>query len=122
MSFLSHLEAAVKQVDGAVACSIMGYDGISVETHTVGSAMEDLDLNVAWIEFANLLNQLKGAVELLKTGGMTEVSINTEKVLTLVRMVTPEYFLVMALKPEGNYGKARYVLRLTVPKVKAELL
>ena len=38
-----------------------------------------------------------------------------------MRMVTQEYFLVLALKPEGNYGKGRYVLRITAPKVKAEL-
>jgi hypothetical protein len=35
--------------------------------------------------------------------------------------VTPEYFLVLGLKPSGNYGKARYVLRITAPRVKTEL-
>jgi len=39
----------------------------------------------------------------------------------LMRLVSPEYFLVLAMKPEGNYGKGRYVLRITAPKVKAEL-
>jgi hypothetical protein len=38
-----------------------------------------------------------------------------------MRMVSPEYFLVLALKPEGNYGKGRYVLRLTAPKLLSEL-
>ena len=28
---------------------------------------------------------------------------------------------VLALKPDGNYGKGRYVLRITAPKLKAEL-
>ncbi len=120
MSFLSHLESVVSQVDGAIACSVMGFDGIAVETHQVSTA-QDLELSTAWIEYANLLTQLKNAAELLKTGAISEVSINTEKVLTLVRMVTPEYFLVLALTPEGNYGKGRYVLRITAPKVKTEL-
>src|SRR5512139_3148690 len=119
MSFLTHLESVVNQVDGAVACSIMGFDGISVETHQKGSIDDDVDLQNTWVEFANVLSQAKNAAELLKTGDITELSINTDKVITLMRMVSPEYFLVLALKPDGNYGKARYVLRITAPRVKA---
>ena len=58
---------------------------------------------------------------MLKTGAVTELSVNSEKVFTIIRMVSPEYFLVLALRPEGNYGKGRYVLRVTAPKVRAEL-
>ncbi|MGQ0507300.1 MAG: roadblock/LC7 domain-containing protein [Myxococcaceae bacterium] len=120
MSFLTHLESVVQQVDGALACSVMGFDGIAVETHQTDSA-NDLELSTAWVEFSNVMTQLKNATELLKTGAVSEVSINTERVITLMRMVSPEYFLVLALTPSGNYGKGRYVLRITAPKVKAEL-
>ena len=44
-----------------------------------------------------MLTQLKNAAELLKTGAVTEVSINSEQVLTIMRLVTDEYFLVLAL-------------------------
>ncbi len=120
MSFLQQLQSVVSQVDGALACTIMGFDGIAVETHQVDSAAE-LDLDTAWVEFANVLTQLKSAAERLKTGAVSEVSINTDKVMTLMRLVSPEYFVVLALKPDGNYGKGRYVLRLAAPKLRAEL-
>ncbi|HVG64085.1 MAG TPA: hypothetical protein VNA24_36315 [Hyalangium sp.] len=120
MSFRSHLESVVNQVDGALACSVMGFDGISVETYQKDEAGE-LELNGAWVEYANLLTQLKNAADVLKTGAVTELSVNSEKVLTIIRLVSPEYFLVLALKAEGNYGKGRYVLRVTAPKVRAEL-
>ncbi|HVG58433.1 MAG TPA: hypothetical protein VNA24_07740 [Hyalangium sp.] len=120
MSFRSHLESVVNQVDGALACSVMGFDGISVETYQKDEA-GDLELNGAWVEYANLLTQLKNAADVLKTGAVTELSVNSEKVLTIIRLVSPEYFLVLALKAEGNYGKGRYVLRITAPKVRAEL-
>jgi predicted regulator of Ras-like GTPase activity (Roadblock/LC7/MglB family) len=110
----------VNQVDGALACSVMGFDGISVETYQKDEAGE-LELNGAWVEYANLLTQLKNAADVLKTGAVTELSVNSEKVLTIIRLVSPEYFLVLALKAEGNYGKGRYVLRMTAPKVRAEL-
>lgn len=120
MSFRAHLESVVSQVDGALACSVMGFDGIAVETYQKDEAAE-LDLGSAWVEYANLLTQLRHAAELLKTGAVQEVSVNSEKVLTLIRLVSPDYFLVLALRAEGNYGKGRYVLRVTAPKVRAEL-
>ncbi len=120
MSFRTHLESVVNQVDGALACSVMGFDGIAVETFQKDEAGE-LELNGAWVEYANLLTQLKNAADVLKTGAVTELSVNSDKVLTIIRMVSPEYFLVLALKAEGNYGKGRYVLRMTAPKVRAEL-
>jgi predicted regulator of Ras-like GTPase activity (Roadblock/LC7/MglB family) len=121
MSFLSHLESAVSQVDGALACSVMGFDGIAVETHQVPGAT-DLELNNTWVEYANLLSQAKATAEALRTGAVQELSISSEKVITLMRMITPEYFIVMALKVDGNYGKGRYVLRVTAPKVKGDLV
>jgi predicted regulator of Ras-like GTPase activity (Roadblock/LC7/MglB family) len=120
MSFLPHLQQIVSQVEGALACSVMGLDGIAVETHEVPAAAE-LDLTAAWIELLAPVKQLKDAAELLKTGSVQEVCVSSEKVITLMRMVSPEYFLVLALKPEGNYGRGRYALRVTAPKVKAEL-
>ena len=120
MSFRTHLESVVNQVDGALACSVMGFDGISVETYQKDDAGE-LELSGAWVEYANLLTQLKNAADVLKTGAVTELSVNSDKVLTIIRLVSPEYFLILALKAEGNYGKGRYVLRVTAPKVRAEL-
>lgn len=120
MSFLAHLEAVVKQVDGALACSVMGFDGIPVETHQV-DVSGDLDLQSAWVEYANLLAQLRNSAEALRTGAIAEATVSSERVVTLMRLVNPDYFLVLAMRPEGNYGKGRYVLRITAPKVKAEL-
>src|SRR5919109_5634694 len=119
MSFRFHLESLVNEVEGSVACSVMGFDGIAVETHHK-EALDDIEVESTWVEYANLLSQVKNGAELLRTGDVAEVSINTEKVITLMRMITAEYFLVLALKPEGNYGKARYMMRIVAPRVRAE--
>lgn len=120
MAFLPHLQEVVASVDGALACSVMGFDGIAVETHQVGT-VDDVELSNTWVEYSNVLSGLQNAAELLAAGTVTEVSINTEKVITLMRLLSPEYLLVLAMKPTGNYGKGRYVLRLAAPKIKAEL-
>lgn len=120
MSFLPHLQSVVDQVDGALACSVMGFDGIAVETHEK-EGLPDVELQNTWVEYANVLQQVKNAAELLKTGDVAELSINTERLITLMRLVNGEYFLVLAMRPDGNYGKGRYVLRVTAPRVQAEL-
>ena len=43
----------------------------------------------------------------------------TEKLLTIARLLTAEYYIVLALTPEGNYGKGRYALRLVAPTLAA---
>jgi hypothetical protein len=52
---------------------------------------------------------------------VAEIAISTDKLLAVVRIVSPEYFMVVALTPDGNYGKARYLLRVTAPKLGLEL-
>jgi len=119
MSFREHLEEICKNVDGAVACSLMGVDGIEVDTHVAGSG--DLDLKSLLVEYSGVLRSAKDAAEAHAAGGVAELAISTEKLSAVVRIVSPEYFLVVALTPDGNIGKARYLLRVTAPKLKAEL-
>ncbi|NTU85352.1 MAG: hypothetical protein HGA45_39375, partial [Chloroflexales bacterium] len=59
--------------------------------------------------------------ELLEAGSVSEVAISTDKLCTIARFLSPEYYLVLALTPEGNFGKGRYALRIAAPKVQAEL-
>ena len=119
MSFSAHLEQVLKQVEGAVACSIMGFDGYAVETQT--SKDPGVDFEALLVEYGTVLIKIQETAKGLEVGSVSEVTINTEKLTTIVRLLTPEYYLVLALTPEGNYGKGRYALRIVAPKVTAEL-
>jgi predicted regulator of Ras-like GTPase activity (Roadblock/LC7/MglB family) len=121
MSFREHLQDVCSGVDGAVACSLMGVDGIEVETHLVGEAPGVEDLKSLLVEYSGVFQRAREAAEVHQAGGVDELSLHTEKIVTVARLVSPDYFMVVALKPEGNYGKARYLLRVTVPKVRSEL-
>ena len=125
MGFREHLEAVVTSVSGSVACSLVGFDGIAVDTHQPEARAADasaIELSSALTEYGNLLSQLKSTALTLKTGAIGEMSINTEKVITIMRMVNQEYYVVLAMMPDGNYGKGRYALRLAAPKLAKELL
>lgn len=124
MGFRETLEEVVGAVPGSVACSVMGFDGIAVETHQPDAKAEvaaELDLPAALVEYGNVLSQLKIAAQTLKAGSVTEISVNTDKLMTVMRMVNADYYVVLALTPDGNYGKGRYALRLAAPKLAREL-
>src|SRR5512144_851512 len=119
MGFREHLQEVCQRVEGAIACSLMGVDGIEVDTHLV--AGDDLDVKSLLVEYSGVLRSAREAAEVHEAGGVDELAISTEKLQAVVRLVTPEYFMVLAMTPGANAGKARYLLRITAPKLKAEL-
>jgi len=119
MSFREHLEEVCRNVDGAVACSLMGVDGIEVDTHVQDGG--EVDVKSLLVEYSGVLRSAREAAEAHEAGGVGEISITTEKLQAVARIVSPEYFMVVALTPEGNIGKARFLLRVTAPKLRAEL-
>ncbi len=120
MGFREHLQNVVRSVDGAVACSLMGVDGIEVDTYLLD---EDVGVDVASliVELSSLLRAAGEASATHRAGEASELSILSERLLTVARLVSPEYFLVVALRPGGNFGKARYMLRVTAPRIRSEL-
>lgn len=120
MSFRHHLEEVCQGVDGAVACTLMGVDGIEVET-CVAEAPKDLDVRSLLVEYSGVLRTLRDAVGAHRAGDLSEISVHTDRLVTVARLLSPDYFMAVALQPEGNQGKARYLLRIAAPKVKAEL-
>jgi predicted regulator of Ras-like GTPase activity (Roadblock/LC7/MglB family) len=122
MSFETHLKAVTSGVEGAVACSLMGFDGIAVHTYQAqADSSSSVDVLSAWIEYSSILSQLKDTAELLRTGNVVEVHVGTEKLFTLIRLVNSDYFVVLGMLPESNVGKGRYLLRLAAPQLKSEL-
>lgn len=120
MGFREHLQEVVRSVDGAVACSLMGIDGIEVDTHLVDGE-GGIDVRTLLIEYSSLFRLAREAAETHQAGELAELCIQTDRILTVARLVSTEYFMVVALRSDGNFGKARYMLRVTAPKLGAEL-
>jgi predicted regulator of Ras-like GTPase activity (Roadblock/LC7/MglB family) len=119
MGFREHLQDVCRGVDGALACSLMGMDGIEVDTHV--QADSSIDVKSMMVEMTGILRTAREAAEAHAAGGLSEFSVGTDRLVTLGRLLSPDYFMVVALAPGGNQGKARYLLRVTAPLVLAEL-
>ena len=116
--FRDSLERIVGQVDGMILASVMGMDGLPVDT-VAGPALasEDAELEVSalFIEFSTLIEQARRSAQMFAAGGLDELAIKAENFTTIIRLITPEYYLALALAPDGNFGKARYLARLQAP-------
>lgn len=117
--FADTLKKLVDNVDGAVAAVIMGLDGIPVDTYTRLS--DRVDVNTIGMEFSFILGQVRKAGDSLQVGGLEEMSVKANRLLLVCRMLTPLYFIAVVLAPEGNFGKARYLMRMAGPSLTAQL-
>ena len=97
MGFREHLQSVCRSCEGVIACSLMGVDGIEVDTHEEKSA--DVDVKSLLVEYSGLFRNAQEAAEAHAAGGINELSIETEKVVTVARRVSPEYYMVVALSP-----------------------
>jgi predicted regulator of Ras-like GTPase activity (Roadblock/LC7/MglB family) len=120
--FQDALRDIVDEVEGGVAGLIMDSEGIAVESYARDvPGGQVFDINVVGIEFGVVLSSIKRAAESLEAGKAHEVAIGTDKMITLIRTLGDTYFLALTLRPDGNLGKGRFLMRTAAPKLIAEL-
>jgi predicted regulator of Ras-like GTPase activity (Roadblock/LC7/MglB family) len=117
--FIETLRKVVDNVDGGIAGVIMGLDGIPVESYVRQDGR--LDVTTVGMEFSFILSQIRKAAESLQVGGLEELSVRANRLFLVCRMLTPQYFMGVAIAPEGNFGKCRYLMRLAQPTLVAQL-
>lgn len=117
--FAETLRKVVDNVDGGIAAVIMGLDGIPVDTYV--RVNDKLDVNTVGMEFSFILTQIRKAGESLQVGGLEEMTVKAQRLILVCRMISPQYFIAVAMAPEGNFGKARYLARLASPALNAAL-
>jgi predicted regulator of Ras-like GTPase activity (Roadblock/LC7/MglB family) len=117
--FQENLKRVVADTEGAIAGLLMGFDGIAVDQYAAPDS--GVDINTVGMEFSFILTQVRKAAEILEVGGVHEIAIRCEKLTILIRVVNAEYFVALAVRPDGNFGKGRYLLRMVAPKLQTEL-
>ena len=119
--FRESIEKLLNGIEGAVSCALMGFDGITVDISSKEAAAGGPDIQTLSMEFAHLIAQARRTLESVDAGALEEFTLRTDKMTLVVRLLTPEYFLACAILPTGNLGKARYLMRMTAPALRADL-
>ena len=117
--FTETLKKVVDNVDGAMAAIVMGLDGIPVESYI--KQTDRIDVNTVAMEFSFILGQIRKAADSLTVGSLEELSVKAQRLTLVCRMISPQYFVAIAMAPEGNFGKCRYLVRMASPALSAAL-
>jgi predicted regulator of Ras-like GTPase activity (Roadblock/LC7/MglB family) len=115
--FKDVLSAIHSRVEGALAVSLISLDGIAIES----IKYDGVPLEVIGAEFGGFIKSIRPNTE-LDTGNVLQFSLVTDRYITFLSQVTPEYFILLVLAPDGNYGRARLELAKAKPKLRDELI
>ena len=108
--FKETLEAIIERTEGSLGALIMGLDGIAVE-RLLKEAGQEANLDVAAAEFTSLVRSAQKAGKDTGLGSLRELMISLDDAVLIVRLLGPDYFVVLAISPDGNLGRARFELR-----------
>lgn len=110
MGFLNTLTNVIDRIEGCSAVVILGIDGIPIERQ-VRDLDPALDIDLIATEFTTLVRRSMRTASDTELGEMREMILVTDLMTFLLRPITTDYFLLLALNPGGNVGRARYELR-----------
>lgn len=119
--FQEVLKDVVDRTEGGIAGLVMGFDGITVDSYVDPDAGSAFEVETVGMEYSVILKEIRKAAEMLDAGSAREVAIQAERLTTVIRLINDEYFVALAIKPDGNYGKARFLLRTSASKLAADL-
>ncbi|HSC87007.1 MAG TPA: roadblock/LC7 domain-containing protein [Polyangiaceae bacterium] len=116
--FKEALQSAVEST-GSYASLIMDFEGIPLESYV--GVQSPFDIEVVGAEVSVLVKQIQRTTGMLEAGETEEVSFTSDRMVTIVRVINPSYFIALTMAPGGNAGKGRFALRVLAPKFRAEL-
>jgi predicted regulator of Ras-like GTPase activity (Roadblock/LC7/MglB family) len=110
IDFEETLRTIVERSDGAIGAVIMGLDGISVARSDARPGVIDIDVVAA--EYTALLRKsMRTAEDDASLGEIRELVVVSDRFAFLITLITPEYFLLLALESPAGLGRARFELR-----------
>jgi predicted regulator of Ras-like GTPase activity (Roadblock/LC7/MglB family) len=126
MNFESILREIIESCKGAVGIALMGIDGIPIAQVEAArqpgeAALLRDDIGTAGVEFASILGEIRKASDALGGSDMSETLVNLGRFWLLFRQVDEDTLLVLALAPDGNLGKARYLMRRHLLAIRQEM-
>jgi predicted regulator of Ras-like GTPase activity (Roadblock/LC7/MglB family) len=117
MSFLPTLKETVQRVDGAISAMIIGIDGMPVEEFAVEKLLNLEELSA---ESSQMMKDITTASDSLGMGQANEFAIMSDMCGIIMRKINKEYYFALIIKPDGNFGKGRYILKIMVPRLASE--
>jgi predicted regulator of Ras-like GTPase activity (Roadblock/LC7/MglB family) len=124
MSFAETLRSIVDGCGGGIAAALMGRDGIPIEQVVASDPAHAAlieDVGVAGVEFGRIVDEVRKASDSLAGGQPRECVFLLQRFTIVVHGVDDDTFVALVQAPDGNLGKARYLIRRQLIAIRAEL-
>ncbi len=124
MSFATVLEKIVEECGGGIGAALMGVDGVPIDevmARTPAVELDADDISAAGVEFGRILDEIAKASDSLGGGALSETVVRLARFTLVFEWVDAENYLVVAVAPDGNLGKARYLIRSSLHAIRAML-
>jgi len=124
MSFERILRGIVDECGGGLGAALMGNDGIpivQVMSSRPVPAFGAEDMGAAGAEFGRILDEIRKVADTLDGGTLQEAVVSLTSFTLVLRGVDADTFVVLALAPDGNLGRARYLVRRHLLALREEM-
>ncbi|MGK2859138.1 MAG: roadblock/LC7 domain-containing protein [Thermoanaerobaculia bacterium] len=116
--FRQTLEELGSRVEGFLGVSLLGLDGIAIDSIR---NRDDVMLESLGAELGSFVKSVRISSADLNVGSVEQFSLVTDRYITILSAVTTEYFVLLVLDREGNFGRARYELQKLKFRLRDEL-
>lgn len=106
--FAVTLKDIANKLDDLECIMLVGTDGLPIEKVV---RKETLNVELLVAEFTTILRNTAQTASEVEAGALDELILLTERVIVLLKAITPEYFLMIILSEGANIGRARFELK-----------
>src|SRR5215471_3392244 len=105
--FQDTLRRIAERVEGTRAVSLVGMDGIPIDSYgsTEGRSIESFAA-----ELGAFVKSAQGPRTSLNSAAIQQLALVTDTSIAILSRVTEEYYLLLLLGREGNFGRGRFEL------------
>lgn len=117
--FEDRLHQICDKVKGAVAATLVDKDGITVESYPDNGS---IDLEALAAELLAQTNTIARDHRELDLGELRQLAVTTDRYTVLVSSLIGNYSLLLVLRNEGSFGRARFELRRALIQFESDLV
>ncbi|MAI77821.1 MAG: hypothetical protein CL917_02670 [Deltaproteobacteria bacterium] len=115
MSFEVLLKKIVSECPGVLGAALVGEDGLLISQAGAGGWGEEAnlsgDMSMLGVEIVRAFRTLAQTSREIEGGSAMELMIRLEKITLIASRIDNEVLLILGVAPDGNLGKARYLMR-----------
>lgn len=117
--FQDTLRRIAERVEGTKAVSLVGVDGIPIDSY---GSMEGLSIESLAAELGAFVKSAQNPNSTIHGEPVQQLALLTATSSAILSRVTEEYYLLLLLSRDGNFGRGRFELSKAALALEKELL